>query len=758
MQDCFDFYDDDGVDGLSENEKARRRMNAKRAEERDIVIPPVANWPRRRKYRNDTPGFLRFYLAGIFRNEFTEIQLELIHAMDHQAKYGGYQAVAFPRGDGKTSITIGACIKGIVYGDVHFLALVAANGKMAYKLLKKIKYQIESNPRLAEDFPEICTPIKELKGATQKQRCQSYRGERTNLEWNAEDITFATIARPSAEELATMADAQPGTIEYDIAQPDYAAANGTTVIVAGLDGAIRGLLLPDGSRPDRVVVDDAQTRQSAASITQTAARREMITQDIMGLAGPDEIMSIMSLWTIIRKGDLADEFTDRQISPSWNGIRYKFLLTEPVEKSECANLWAKYQDIRRSDKIAGDKLARKAHAFYLANREKMDSEVSVSNPYRYISKVIDREDIAQWTEGIEPAILALPEFWQIEASPQQSTYNKIADMGRKAFDAEYQNDPSNMTAEKTEITPLAVMRKLSHLERGQVPAWAVMVVRGVDVGGRMLHWCDIAVGDGYRIAVINYGTEPVDSPAGDLRDTDPARQRQVQAAIVEALGRLDEQAAMAEYVNPATGEVMVPVLAGVDSGSGLHQEAVYTACKMYKRYRAIKGCGQGQQAGRYKAPGGGGIVRGRFYWASYQKSPHNIWLHWLDSDTLKNFVHQGFLTPDGQPGSISVYGSEAVVHQDYARHITAEIWCRTFIDGKGWVEKFDVIHGDNHFLDATAYAVAVAEIAGRNSGQQRAASVQRPVASSQQSAASGQAVGQPQRLTAEDIARIRRRA
>ncbi len=730
-QEYFDYYDD-GVDGLSENEKARRRMNEKRAAERDITIPACCKPHLKENLKDDPEAFLRYCFPGIFYNPFTDDQLVIINAIWSQIRYGGYRAIAAARGDGKTSITIGMIIWAVSYGHVKFPVLVAANATKAAQLMDNIKYQIEFNNTLTELFPEVCAPVRALEGANQRANGQTVNGKRTNLQWNGEEVHFPEV--------------------------EGSAASGSIMLGYGLDGAIRGALI-NGLRPDFVLIDDPQTRASAASAKQTQDRRQTILEDVLGLAGPGAKITVTMLCTILRCGDLADEFTDRQLQPAFKGIKQRLLITEPEENSEADMCWKKYMELRRRGMVAGDEHAREGHCYYLANRSVMDGAVEVNNPYRVIDSEIEQTDDVRAMYAATLAEVARTGadeayFWMLEVSAKQHTYNKICDMGRAAFDAEYQNNPSAASSERSEITATTVMRKLSHLECGQVPAWAAMVVRGVDVGGRMLYWIDVAVGEGYRSTVINYGCEPVDSPAGDLREADPDRQRQMQAAIYEALIRLDEQAATAEYTCEATGELFTPVMATVDSGSGLHTDAVYAAVKAYKRYRAIKGCGQGQQ-NRYKAPGGGGIVRGRFYWASYQKSPHNLWLHHLDSDTLKNFVHQGFLTPEGKPGSISLYGSEAVVHQDFARHITAEIWCRTFIDGKGWVEKFDVIHGDNHWLDALAYAIAAAEIAQRGRKLAIASSGQLTVVPRQVTADRPQVA--QQRLTAEDIAKIRQR-
>lgn len=63
----------------------------------------------------------------------------------------------------------------------------------------------------------------------------------------------------------------------------------SVLYATGLSGSIRGLsytnVRGEKIRPDLVLVDDPQTRESANSPTQCAERRRIIYADILGLAG-----------------------------------------------------------------------------------------------------------------------------------------------------------------------------------------------------------------------------------------------------------------------------------------------------------------------------------------------------------------------------------------------------------------------------------------------------------------------------------------
>ncbi|MFI4860247.1 MAG: hypothetical protein ACIAXF_06150 [Phycisphaerales bacterium JB063] len=68
-------------------------------------------------------------------------------------------------------------------------------------------------------------------------------------------------------------------------------SSGAIITVAGLDSNIRGQhhTKLDGTvvRPSLVILDDPQTRQSAASPTQTKHRLSILNGDVLGMAGPN---------------------------------------------------------------------------------------------------------------------------------------------------------------------------------------------------------------------------------------------------------------------------------------------------------------------------------------------------------------------------------------------------------------------------------------------------------------------------------------
>jgi ERCC4-related helicase len=98
---------------------------------------------------------------------------------------GGQYAVALPRGSGKTTIGEVEVIRAVVYGFRRFVVLLQATEPLAARSLRKIQRELETNPLLAEDFPEVCFPIQALERIHNRANGQTLDGTPTRIEWNA---------------------------------------------------------------------------------------------------------------------------------------------------------------------------------------------------------------------------------------------------------------------------------------------------------------------------------------------------------------------------------------------------------------------------------------------------------------------------------------------------------------------------------------------------------------------------------------------
>ncbi len=440
----------------------RRAVATARQVEREIgPLPPVANPARREACAHDARLYCRTYFPYLFTYDFNPDQAAYLDAIVSGIFEGGWRAEAAPRGEGKTTIAKGVLTWAVNYGYIGYGVFLGANATLAQSALADVRAMYEQSEILIADFPEICYPVARLQGATQRGRMQILDGRRTHLLWGTDEIVMPMV---------------PGS-----------PSGGAILNAKGIDGAIRGLIY-HGRRPDFVLIDDPETRASAYSTTETTKRVATIEQDLAGLAGQTRQVSMVLLCTIIRRGCLADQFTDRTEKPAWHGHRRKLLKQPPTHD----DLWAQYIEHRQTDQLAGEGTGRTAHKFYVDNRAAMDAGAEVANPHRYD-----------------------PEF---EASALEAIYNRIADGGWDNFASEYQNEPPDESGPETSgINIRTVCNKINHMGRGMVPSWCERLTAFIDVGGRLLHWVVVAWRQGMSGYVIDCGTEQVHSPTGSLR-------------------------------------------------------------------------------------------------------------------------------------------------------------------------------------------------------------------------------------------------
>lgn len=643
-------------------------MRRKRAAGRDIEIRPVANWRRRRRCQKNPALFLKTYFPHIFTNPFNENQHAMIAAFVARINHGGLKAEASPRGEGKTMIALGLICYAICYGKAKFPVLVSANGDAAELNLGNLKAEFETNDLLADDFPEICDPIRALEGANQRANLQTFAGRRTLLKWRGRFLVFPTVAG--------------------------SPASGVVVTCRGIDSAIRGLNYR-GVRPDFVLIDDPETRDSSRSELEVDKRAKTLNEDIIGLAGPDKAIGILYLCTIWHANCLADRFTDLASKPAWDGSRRKLLKQMPTESAMA--LWDRYMEFRQRDQFGGDKYGRGAHRFYIANRAAMDDGSIVSNPYRFKKNI-------------------LPDGSQLQVSALQFCFDQICDTDWDSFNTEYQNvPPAGAAVETLELTRAAVQQRISGRARGFVPADSDWLTAGVDLHGRHMEWVVYAWRRGVGFC-IDYGVEEVHSPlAGSLIDPDNAEA--IEVAIVAALADLANEKFGLGWPDETTGEVRYLDRCFIDSG--YKEAAVYAFCftRPDAVYLPSKGLGTARGQSRFRVPAKQTPGRriGDHWFANYQRK-HKIWLYSLAADEFKSLVHAGFRTGTSAAaphyGALWLFGSDPVIHRHYASHIVAEEWRSEHVTGKGLREYWHPLRAANHWLDCTYYARAAAAVCG----------------------------------------------
>lgn len=440
------------------------RKREKRSEAARVFIPEPKDIKRREACLADPERYLRTYFAKIFYNPFARHHQRMIQAIYDRAFTGGDKAVAAPRGDGKTQVTIGMCSYCLHATPIRFPVLIGATSKKGRKLFSQLKSKYQNGlkfPEFYADFPEVTQCIKALEGAPQRAAKQHVNGELTRIEWTQDLIVFPTVQ----------------------CDWDSVGIGGKRVVYFGLDSAIRGEGFEE-DRPDMAIVDDPETREVAFSPSAKYEDVEaMIDGDVAGLCGPDKQMARVVLTTIQNSYSYSAKVTDPSQKPAFEGERHGQLSSYP----ERADLWEDYVILRQRDKEKGLRNSPNATQFYVDNMEEMKRGCVVTNPHRFVSK-LDKDS--------KP----------IELDAIQAFYNRVSDWGWDAVLAEIQNAPRE--EEKIEVLGLSAAKVISRVgstAQREIPIEAKCTVIGMDIGKHHSHWTQLAGEEGAVCTVTDYG-------------------------------------------------------------------------------------------------------------------------------------------------------------------------------------------------------------------------------------------------------------
>ena len=152
-------------------------MRRQRAASIDLdEIPSPKDLERRSSCEKDFRLFCETYRPDVFHFGWSPDHLKVIESIESVVLGGGLINLAMPRGTGKTSLSITAAMWALLYGHRRWVCLVGATGGKAEALLKSIKTEFRFNPKLFEDFPEVCVPIRALEGRPARALSQTVQG------------------------------------------------------------------------------------------------------------------------------------------------------------------------------------------------------------------------------------------------------------------------------------------------------------------------------------------------------------------------------------------------------------------------------------------------------------------------------------------------------------------------------------------------------------------------------------------------------
>lgn len=627
-----------------------KRKRRARSEAARIEIPPCKNPRRRERCLVDPERFLRTYFADRYPLPFGKDHRFIIESIVNVATRGGKQAVAAPRGRGKSEIVKGMLAYLVLAEMSRFVMAMAATTPLASRLFNDFKRKIKLNTLLLEDFPEVCVPVRELDGAPQRAAKQHVDGQLTEIVWTGDYISLPRV--------------------------EGSPYGGVKMAYSGLDAAFRGMNI-DGDRPDLVIVDDPETQESASSEMQVADRGEMLDRDIAGLVGQNSRLGVFIVTTVQNHYCLSAQLTDPARKPAYNGRRYGLVVRWP----DNMEMWNEYISIRKANQQAGDACGMGAVEFYLANRQAMDAGAEMIDSH-YVP--IDGPD------GRATVYSAL-----------QSAFNKIADTNMDAFKTEYQNDPDpGDIIDSVGLTAGIVASRISGLMQGELPNDTRHITIGCDIGKYYSHWVKVAWHGNAIGNIVDYGV--IETPMMTAATNDKA----VSAALLPALmqWRFDMLAGSGiDFCLVDSGDYTEAVYEFIRSAGGMP----FAAAKGWDRGRF--NVGKDGPDRRVFLEAFASHQRTEGLWLYNVNT--EFWKQWVQERFITKTFDDNQQWNDG---TLSLYAApgDRKRHLSFSHHMVSEERTEQFVHGKGLVRKWVVKNRNNHYLDAIALACAAAGCLG----------------------------------------------
>ena len=286
---------------------------------------PAASKARRERAWNDYEFFCRTYFPHYVPTAFFSLFQQFIFKRLPEVIDGptdGREVHQAPRGEAKSTYeTQLGSLWCIVTGRKHMIGIIMNTEEQAAEMLESIKAELDTNPRLAMDFPEACG-----------------RGR----VWQATTIV---------------------------------TANNRKVRIGGTGKKIRGMK-HGPHRPDLIFLDDLENDDNVRDKGQRDKVQDFVLKAVLGLAGPAGGMDVFWPGTSLHY-DAAINRVSRK--PGWRRKVFKSIMQWP----DRMDLWDKWEGIYTAgadDEEAKEAAEAEALAFYQANKVAMDAGAVVSWP------------------------------------------------------------------------------------------------------------------------------------------------------------------------------------------------------------------------------------------------------------------------------------------------------------------------------------------------------------------------------------------
>lgn len=468
-----------------------------------VTIPALSSADRklRQKLEADSEAWIwkmcgpKSGIREPFTRKFTSQQCDMIGTFEQTLKNGGDELTLASRGEGKTSYLRCMVWKTVAAGHCDFIAFIGATGPDAWNSADAIKDMMQRSSPFVRYYPEIAIPAIAV-GAT-PQLAKHMRATGSRYDRPSETFTQWPISFEWTSESINLPDV-PGS-----------PSAGAMMRFRGADSPIRGLNI-FGRRPKVVAIDDLDTPETTNNPDIARKIVDRVNMDIGGLGGQDKSLGRIMLATLPKSGvGVAHHFAEKGFP--FVVKRFKYLLQKP----DRFDLWMEYVKLRQRGKIDGDKYGRRAHAFYLANKQAMDAGHKVSNEGRFKPQKLD--------DGS-----------QLQVSALQNYFDEWADKGEMFCRCELDNETiENEDLIESKLELGHVMNSESDRPRGRCEDSTTMIVRGVDCRKIELHFSTMASDAKKRNRVIDYNVRS--------HGTSETTVEQAEQLVYEGLCRLHDE-------------------------------------------------------------------------------------------------------------------------------------------------------------------------------------------------------------------------
>jgi hypothetical protein len=290
---------------------------------------------------------------------------------------------------------------------------------------------------------------------------------------------------------------------------------------------------------------------------------------------------------------------------------------------------------------------------------------------------------------VKTSVIAMDE-WRAAREPNEENAEKK--MRQFVWAMPHKPDKTDVTA----LNAQGLMQRQGEEQRGRVPATAQHVTCGIDLGQRLCHWAAPAWKPHATGHLVEYGRQEV-----------PCDAMGIEEALLSALRDFRDEIVKIGW--PSDRGPIIPSLTLVDSG--WNETAVYKFCAESEGFLPSKGRGTRQISNQQKRRSTGAKIIARGDHFEIVELPESLRpVVEFDTDYWKSWVQARLQTPLDKFGALTLYrGGD---HLSIANHLTAERKIEQFIAGKGNVTVWEVVHRNNHWLDAMVMAAVAASIVG----------------------------------------------